>query len=104
MTGCPRGTDLEMFVAGSLPGGKCEQIAAHLDECSSCQDVVETLSGAEPFLSEVARQLGRPTPDIDERLARVMSDAQNERPTTGTSSSSRSARSCALCPSKNLTR
>ncbi|MEE3365907.1 MAG: hypothetical protein VX304_09690, partial [Planctomycetota bacterium] len=93
MTGCPRGTDLEMFVAGSLSGGKCEQIAAHLGECSSCQGVIETLSGAEPFLAEVAQHLGRPTPDVDEQLARVMSDAQNQRLTTGASSSPRPAAS-----------
>ena len=93
MTGCPRGTDLEMFVAGSLSGGKCEQIAAHLGECSSCQDVIETLSGAEPFLAEVAQHLGRPTPDVDEQLARVMSDAQNQRLTTRASSSPRPAAS-----------
>ncbi|HAA49118.1 MAG TPA: hypothetical protein DCE43_05320 [Planctomycetaceae bacterium] len=76
MTGCPRETDLEMFVAGSLPGGQRDEVAAHLDACRSCRDVIETLSDAEPFLSEVARHLGRPTPDVDEQLARVMAAAQ----------------------------
>ena len=61
MTECPENTDLEMFVDGRLPVGPSAEIAAHLDECSICQDAVEALSGAEPFLSEVARQLGRPS-------------------------------------------
>ena len=76
MPGCPRETDLEMFVTGSLPGGQRDEVAAHLDACRSCRDVIETLSEAEPFLSEVARHLGRPTPDVDEQLARVMAAAQ----------------------------
>jgi len=93
MTGCPRETDLKMFVAGRLPVEQHDGIAVHLDECSNCQDVIETLSDAEPFLSEVARQLGRPTPDIDAKLARVMADARNGLPTLAESPGSRSGAS-----------
>ena len=88
MTECPENTDLQMFVDGRLPVGPSAEIADHLDECSNCQDAVEALSGAEPFLSEVARQLGRPTPDVDAKLARVMADAQEGLSTLGASSRS----------------
>jgi len=72
MQQCPRKSDLQKFLVGGLPRGQHDGIAAHLDECSTCLGVIEAISGAEPFLSEVARQLGRPTPDVDPALARVM--------------------------------
>ncbi len=69
---CPREADLQKFLTGSLPASRLDAVAAHLDVCDACQRSIEALDAAEPFLSEVADQLGRPTPEIDAELARVM--------------------------------
>ncbi len=74
---CPPEADLQKFLTGSLPASRLDAVAAHLDVCDACQRSIEALGAAEPFLSEVADQLGRPTPEIDAALARVMAEVED---------------------------
>ena len=89
MPECPRRSELQQFLAGGLPEKEQDRLAAHLDVCHRCLGAIEVLSGEEPFLSEVAHQLRRPTSDLDPALARVMAEIGDVPTTIAAPSTSR---------------
>ena len=80
-TPCPSKEQWQQFLQESLDDREQTKLGMHLDECSDCQTIVETLSGNDSMLG-LARQVGQENRDGESVLQEVLEQAKQAEPET----------------------
>lgn len=82
---CPDGEQLRALLDSSLPDSTRERVQQHVDGCSACQQVMETLTaGGESWIG-VADELKQPGSNSDVKLAETIARIKANDPDVGQS-------------------
>src|SRR5262245_28372366 len=73
---CPTAERWKGHLDGTLPEGVQAELTAHLDQCPSCQQMLERVAAGGESLLDVARQVGQGTD------ASVVAPGDHKTPTT----------------------
>jgi serine/threonine protein kinase len=78
-SGCPDRNELHGFVMGSVSRGQLTRIASHIETCSACDAIVQSLEGmADPLLSKL-RQLNGALGDFIEAVPEAVLEKVRSR-------------------------
>src|SRR5690242_18517369 len=69
---CPSRERLQHLLAGQSPTADQAELIAHLDDCTSCQQTLDQLAGADPVLLAAANGLQRTAFMEEASLRRVL--------------------------------
>ena len=72
MASCPASGTLEQLLAGALPGPDTEQVFAHVEACSACQDLMDQLSDDTELAGWNSSAVLVPDSPFEPELARLL--------------------------------
>jgi serine/threonine protein kinase len=77
-TECPSTADLERLVRGRLTEARASAIAEHVGACSSCQQKLDSISGAADGIASNLRECTRAMPPSDSAYYKALAVAEQE--------------------------
>src|SRR6266849_7577696 len=71
---CPDPTHWRALLEGALSSEEQADLSLHLDQCDSCRQQLETLSGGDEPFTELTRRLCQPRPAVEQGLQQALAE------------------------------
>jgi serine/threonine protein kinase len=84
LTNCPEPGELKQLLDGTLLGSREEDVNAHLESCSHCQQTLEGLAAGKESWSGTVKNLREEKPPLAPGLRRVLEESLRAREDEGT--------------------